>query len=141
LELAELPQFFADMFGWEGLARTVSEVYRALPDSEKPSTVVLTQNYGEAGALEYYAPKYPLPPVISTHNSYWSWGYPKEGVKTLIVVRGTEEDHRKSCDEVTVAAVHTCRYCMPYENNAPIYVCRGLRRTLAEIWESDRSFE
>ena len=141
LELEELPQFFADMFGWEGLARTVSEVYRALPDSEKPSTVVLTQNYGEAGALEYYAPKYPLPPVISTHNSYWSWGYPKEGVKTLIVVRGTEEDHRKSCDEVTVAAVHTCRYCMPYENNAPIYVCRGLRRTLAEIWESDRSFE
>jgi len=141
LELAELPQFFADMFGWEGLAKDVSAVYQALPDSEKPSTVVLTQNYGEAGALEYYAPRYPLPRVISTHNSYWFWGYPEAGIKTVIVVRGEEEDHSKSCDEVTLAAVHTCRYCMPYENNAPIYVCRGLRRTLAEIWESDRSFE
>ena len=141
LELSELPQFYADMFGWEGLAQDVSAVYLAIPESEKPSTVVLTQNYGEAGALEYYAPKYPLPRVISTHNSYWFWGYPKEGFKTVIVVRGEEEDHKESCDEVTLAAVHTCRYCMPYENNAPIYVCRGLRITPAEIWESDKSFQ
>jgi len=141
LELAALPQFFADMFGWEGLAKDVSAVYQSIPDSEKPATVVLTQNYGEAGALEYYTRKYPLPRVISTHNSYWFWGYPKEVPGTLIVVRGTEEDHGKSCDEVTLAAVHTCRYCMPYESNARIYVCRRLRRTLAEIWESDRAFE
>ncbi len=140
LDLSELPQFYADMFGWEGLAKDVSAVYLAIPESEKPSTVVLTQNYGEAGALEYYASKYPLPPVISTHNSYWSWGYPKGGFKTVIVVRGEEEDHKESCDDVTLAAVHTCRYCMPYENNAPIYVCRGLRITPAEIWQNDKSF-
>ena len=140
LELSELPQFYADMFGWEGLAREVSAVYLAVPESEKSSTVVLTQNYGEAGALEYYAPKYPLPRVISTHNSYWFWGYPKEGFKTVIVLRGEEEDHRRSCDDVTLAAVHTCRYCMPYENDMPIYVCRGLRVTPAEIWKRDRNF-
>jgi hypothetical protein len=139
-DLSELPQFYADMFGWEGLAKDVSAVYLAIPESEKPSTVVLTRNYGEAGALEYFAPKYPLPRVISTHNSYWVWGYPKEGFRTVIVLRGEEEDHRKSCDEVTLAAVHTCRYCMPYENDMPIYVCRGLRITPAEIWENDRSF-
>jgi len=140
LELSELPQFYADMFGWEGLAKDVSTVYLTIPEPERPSTVVLTQNYGEAGALEYFAPKYPLPRIISTHNSYWFWGYPKEGLKTVIVVRGEEEDHRKSCDDVTLAAVHTCRYCMPYENNAPIYICRGLRITPAEIWANDKSF-
>jgi len=141
LELSELPQFYADMFGWEGLAQDVSAVYLAIPESEKPSTVVLTQNYGEAAALEYYAPKYPLPRVVSTHNSYWFWGYPKGAFKTVIVVRGEEQDHRESCAEVTLAAVHICRYCMPYENNAPIYVCRGLRITPAEIWENDKSFQ
>lgn len=140
LELSELPQYYADMFGWEGLAKDVSAVYQAIPESEKPSTVVLTQNYGEAGALEYFAPKYPLPTVISTHNSYWVWGYPKEGFKTVIVVRGEEADHKESCKEVTLAAVHTCRYCIPYENNVPIYVCRGLRTTPAEIWENDKAF-
>jgi hypothetical protein len=140
-ELSELPQYYADMFGWEGLARDVSAVYLAIPESEKSSTIVIAPNYGEAGALEYYAPKYPLPRVISTHNSYWFWGYPKEGFRTAIVLRGEEEDHKKSCDDVTLAAVHTCRYCMPYENNMAIYVCRGLRITPAEIWESHKTFD
>ena len=55
-ELAELPQFYADMFGWEELASDVSKVYESLPDSEKAGTVIFANNYGEAGALEYYSP-------------------------------------------------------------------------------------
>jgi hypothetical protein len=140
LRLSELPQFFADMFGWEQLAKDVSAVYLALPESERASIVVYARNYGEAGALEYYAPKYPLPRVISTHNSYWFWGYPKVEPQTLIVLRGREEDHREICDEVVLAAVHTCRYCMPYENDMPIFICRRLRVPLAEVWKRDRNF-
>jgi hypothetical protein len=139
-ELSELPQFYADMFGWEGLARDVSAVYLALPETEKASAVVLARNYGEAAALEYYAPKYLLPPVICMHNSYWLWGYPEEGLQTLIVLRGGEEDHRRSCAELTLAAVHTCRYCLPNENDMPIYLCRGLRVPLAEIWKVEKTF-
>jgi hypothetical protein len=140
LRLSELPQYFADMFGWEGLAKDVSAVYLALPEAEKASAVVLARNYGEAGALEYYASKYPIPRVICTHNSYWFWGYPTAGLRTVIVLRGTMEDLRKNCDEVTLAAVHACRYCMPYENEMPIYVCRGLRVTPAELWKRDKHF-
>jgi hypothetical protein len=138
--LSELPQYYADMFGWEELAIDVSAVYLALPETERATAVVFARNYGEAGSLEYYAAKYPLPRVISTHNSFWIWGYPKEGLRTVIVLRGKEEDHRKSCDEVTLAAVHTCRYCMPYENNMPIFVCRGLRVSPAVIWKTEKSF-
>jgi len=139
-KLSELPQFYADMFGWEELAKDVSAVYLSLPEAERATAVVFVMNYGEGAALDYYAAKYPLPRVISTHNSFWFWGYPKEGLRTVIVLRGKEEDHRKSCDEVTLAAVHTCRYCMPYENNIPIFVCRGLRVSPADIWKSQKSF-
>jgi hypothetical protein len=138
--LSELPQFYADMFGWEGLARDVSAVYLALPEAERDSAVVFARNYGEAASLEYYAPKYSLPPVISTHNSYWIWGYPKEGFRTVIVLRGDEEHHGGSCDDVRLATVHTCRYCMPYENDMPIYVCLGLHVPPAEIWRLEKSF-
>jgi hypothetical protein len=58
----------------------------------------------------------------------------------VIVLDESEEDHRKSCSETTLAAVHTCRYCMPYENRMPIYVCRGLRVSLADVWKAERSF-
>jgi hypothetical protein len=139
--LSELPQFFADMFGWEGLAQDVSAVYQALSEEERPAAVVFARNYGEAGALEYYAGKYPLPRVISTHNSYWFWGYPKEDVGTVIILGGKMEDHRRGCGDVAPAAVHRCRYCMPYENDLPIYVCRGLRVSLADIWKEERTFD
>ena len=139
-QLAELPQWYADMFGWEELAKDVSAVYLSLPESERAATVVLAQNYGEAGALEYYAPEYPLPRVICTHNSYWFWGYPKEGIRTLIVLRGEEEDNRRACAELTLSAVHACRRCMPYENDMPIYICRGLRVPLIEIWKMEKNF-
>ncbi len=140
-KLSELPQFYADMFGWEALAKDVSAVYLSLPEAERASTVVFAGNYGEAASLEYYSGKYALPRVISTHNSYWFWGYPKNGLKTVIVLRGREEDLRKSCDEVTLAAIHTCRYCMPYENNIPIFVCRGLRVSPAVIWKKQKNFD
>jgi hypothetical protein len=138
--LAELPQFYADMFGWEELARDVSAVYLSLPPGEREAAVVLGQNYGEAAALEYYAAKYPLPPVICTHNSYWLWGYPRRGFDTVIVLRGDAQDHRHSCADVRLAAVHTCRYCLPGENDMAIYVCRGLRVPPAELWRAGKAF-
>ncbi len=140
LELTRLPQFYADMFGWEGLARDVSGVYLSLPEEERARSVVFARNYGEAGALEYYAGAYPLPRVISTHNSYWVWGYPQEPPGTVIILRGEIEHHRQGCAEVVLAAVHICRYCMPYENNLPIYICRGLRVSMADVWREEKAF-
>jgi 4-amino-4-deoxy-L-arabinose transferase-like glycosyltransferase len=138
--LAELPQFFADMFGWEGLAKDVSAAYMALPEEDRASAVVYARNYGEAASLEYFSSKYPLPRVVSTHNNYWIWGYPKEGVRTIIVLRADAEELKRHADEVTLAAVHRCRYCMPYENDMPIFVLRGLRFTLADLWKRDKNF-
>jgi 4-amino-4-deoxy-L-arabinose transferase-like glycosyltransferase len=138
--LSELPQYYADMFGWEELARDVSAVYLSLPEAERASAVVYARNYGEAASLEYFSSTYPLPRVVSPHNNYWIWGYPKEGFRTIIVLRGNAEEIKQACNEVTLAAVHHCRYCMPYENDMPIYVCRGLRVTPAELWRRDKNF-
>lgn len=138
--LSELPQFYADMFGWEGLAQDVSKVYLTLPAEERLKAVVFAPNYGEAGSLEYYAGQYPLPRIISVHNSYWFWGYPQEPPGAVIFPGGNVEDYRMACDEVVQAAVHTCRYCMPYENDMPIYLCRGLRVSMADVWKEERSF-
>jgi hypothetical protein len=139
--LSELPQFYADMFGWEALARDVSAVYLSLPETERPAAAVFARNYGEAASLEYFSSKYPLPRVVSPHNSYWIWGYPMEGFRTLIVLGYPLEDVKKSFEEVTLAAVHTCRYCIPYENNKPIYIGRGQRVPAAEIWRSSKVFD
>ena len=140
-ELAELPQFYADMFGWEELASDVSKVYQSLPDSEEAGTVIFAHNYGEAGALEYYSSRYKLTSVICPHNSYWYWAHPDTNkIRTIIVIGGNIEDHRSACRNVTVGTVHEARYSMPYENNLPIYICRDIYRSLEEIWRQARTF-
>ena len=32
------------------------------------------------------------------------------------------------------------KYCMPYENNLNIYLCRGLRTPLKQAWKKSKSF-
>lgn len=48
-----IPQDFADMLGWRELARKVDSVYDEFPD--KKHTLVLCDNYGQAGAINYYS--------------------------------------------------------------------------------------
>ena len=141
-ELTDLPQHYADMFGWENMARTVSEVYATIPPEEKLHTVVYANNYGEAGAIEYYSRKYDLPPVICPHNNYWIWGWRQRNKKyqTVIIIGGNILDHLSSLNRVEQAAMIQCLYCMPYENNLPVFIGRKLKRSLEEIWESNKNY-
>lgn len=48
----QLPQDFADMVGWRELAAKVDAAYASMPD--RGATLVLCDNYGQAGAINYY---------------------------------------------------------------------------------------
>lgn len=47
-----LPQDFADMLGWKELASKVDSIYLKLPNKE--NTLILCDNYGQAGAINFY---------------------------------------------------------------------------------------
>lgn len=64
-----LPQDYADMRGWRSLAEWVDLARDAAPDSG--SVVVFAENYGQAGAIEYYARR--AGPVTSFSDSYRIW--------------------------------------------------------------------
>ncbi len=138
--LTELPQFYADMFGWENMAATVSKVYVSLPPDEQRKTVVFAQNYGEAGAIDFFRAKYPLPRVICGHNNYWYWGPDDTTFTTVIVIGGRPEDHLKSLDSVEERGMIISKYAMPYETNLPVFVCRGLKLPYSVIWQRVKVF-
>jgi hypothetical protein len=69
---ADLPQWFADRFGWPELADQVTRVAESLPAAERARAVVIAPSYGQAGALELLGRG--LPPVLSGHNTYFLWG-------------------------------------------------------------------
>jgi len=59
-----LPQDFADMLGWEELSIKAAKAYDLLDSLGKTEVIVSGgSSEGENGALDYYGPKYGLPPV------------------------------------------------------------------------------
>jgi hypothetical protein len=139
-ELGRLPQFFADMHGWRDLARDVSKVYQALPESERALACVFGQNYGEAGAIDFFRGEFPLPPAISAHNSYWIWGPGDCSGEVLLVLADRRERLEELFEEVELGGVHECVDCMPYENHLPIWVVRRARQPVERIWPAIKSF-
>src|SRR5258708_6943076 len=51
--LAVLPPNYANEFGWQEMVEAVARVYDALPPEERAKTAILTDNYGEAAAIDF----------------------------------------------------------------------------------------
>jgi len=135
-----LPQFYSDMFGWEKMAKKVSDVYLTIPEKERKTTIVYCNNYGKAGAIEYYSKKYPRPKVVCPHNNYWYWWDEVKNPTTIIILGGNLDDHLSSLEQVDSVATYKTRYVMPYENNFTIFIGRGLKRSVKEIRNSNKIF-
>lgn len=69
-----LQQDFADMQGWREMAQKSERVYNSLPPHMKQGTVVYCRNYGQAGALKYYAKGEEFrSKVISDNGTHLLW--------------------------------------------------------------------
>ncbi len=136
-----LPQYFADMFGWENQVETIARVYRDLPEVERQKTVIYAENYGEAGAVNLFGRKYGLPRAVSGHFNYYYWGPGPADTQVVITLGGTDKADLERCfGDVRQAATITHPYAIFYENAIPVFVCREPRRPLPELWPGTRSF-
>lgn len=139
-EQGELPQHFADRFGWRELTDEVASAYYSLPEDERKRTAIYGQNYGEAGAVTYYGRSKGLPPAISGHNSYWLWGPGTGEIKTVIIIGGEIEDHLEAFEDVVLHGRVMSRFSMPYENDLPVYIARKPKAGLIEIWNETKHY-
>jgi hypothetical protein len=141
ITLTELPQFYADMFGWEEQVKALSEVYHSLSPEEKEGCVIYCENYGRAGAVDFFGRKHGLPNAVSGHNNYWIWGSVIPEVTTVIMFDHETGDKETIFDSVAVAGTYSTRYALPYENNLTIYVCRGPLVPFDSLWGRVRFYE
>lgn len=120
----------------------MSEAYHALPDEDKARVCIFASNYGEAGALQFYAARYDLPPVISGHNNYYLWGPGAcSGDVILYLGQSTVADLQQGFAEVRQVGASQCQYCMPFENNLPIFLLRGIKMPIEQTWPQTKVFQ
>jgi 4-amino-4-deoxy-L-arabinose transferase-like glycosyltransferase len=68
-----LPQDFADMLGWDEMARIAANAYHSMDSSQRANTIIFCDNYGMAGAINFYRKKYQLPEAYSDNASFLYW--------------------------------------------------------------------
>jgi 4-amino-4-deoxy-L-arabinose transferase-like glycosyltransferase len=135
-----LDQHFADRFGWQNMTATVTSVFKTLSPEQQADCVILTGNYGEAGAITYYGRQYGLPPAVSGHNNYYLWGPGEASGRTVIAVGVSGQRLTEFFENVTVGATVVSPHAMPYETNIPVYVCTDPRVPLEEAWHHTKLF-
>jgi Dolichyl-phosphate-mannose-protein mannosyltransferase len=80
----DINQTAADAVGWPTYVHQVEDAVAALPASDRARAIVLTSNYGEAGALVRFGDD--LPPVFSGHNALHSQGLPPATASVAVVL-------------------------------------------------------
>jgi hypothetical protein len=140
-QLGALPQFYADMFGWPEKAAAVAAVYNRLTPEEKARCAIFSDNYGRTAAIDLFGRHYGLPRSIGNHNNYWLWGPRGYTGEIVIILGGALKDKQEIFANAEVAGVASSPWSMPYEDDVPVYLCRGLRVPLAEAWAKLKHFE
>jgi hypothetical protein len=144
--VGELPQYYADQFGWPEMVDSIAAVYKKLTPEEQAHCIIFVRNYGEAGAIDFFGGKYGLPNALCGHNSYWYWG-PGDRSGDVAIVIGRSRDLQDNLSDlgsvykhVELAGTTNAKYCMPYENGKMIFICKGMNTTVQKIWPKLRFF-
>ena len=142
-ELAEMPQFYADMHGWPELADAAALAWGTLSDEERhhAKIVAVTGGYGPAAAIDHFGRAQGLPHALSGHNSYWIWGYGTATDGPVVLLGGRRGGLEDDFDSLTLVTTFECHLCMPYENHKPIWVGRGLRTPWPAMWRDMKHYE
>lgn len=91
-KLHSLPQDFADMLGWEELASLVDSAFLLVEEKNQP--IIHCDNYGEAGAINYYSTQ-KYTDAVSMNADYINW-YPldKFEISNVILVKDKFDDDK-----------------------------------------------
>ena len=139
-----LPQDFADMLGWNEMARKVSEAYHSLNSSQQAHTIIFCNNYGMAGAVNYYGKKYHLPEAYSGNASFLYWIPDSVSYQNIVLITGDPNDMQRPFIRMFASAKRTGIVEDPYarENGTQVILLEGandaFRKFFNDMLNADR---
>ncbi|MEV6770221.1 glycosyltransferase family 39 protein [Nocardia sp. NPDC051030] len=123
-----------ETIGWPEFVRQIAEIRsRRAPDAD-----ILTANYGEAGAIERFGPRYGLPVPHSPHNSYWWWGPPDGSHQVIIVGVSRERVSHVCADPDLLGGIDNGLGLDNDEQGKPVVLCRAPLTPWPELWSKLR---
>jgi len=132
-----LPQDFADMLGWKEMTEKMAAAYNKLDSNEKKHTFLFCDNYGEAGAVNFYGKKYHLPEVYSDNASFLYWLPNNIHIDNLLLVTDDKNEMQHSFVHDFASAVVTDSVTNPYarEKGSLIILFKGANEKFNEMFK------
>ncbi|MCB2409775.1 glycosyltransferase family 39 protein [Hymenobacter lucidus] len=116
-----LPQDFADMISWRDMAGLALQGYQQLTPDQQRHLLIITDNYGEAGALNFYNHGR-MPAALSYNADYAYWFPPLDSLQVVMLVT---EDALEADDAIHFASnklIGRIQNPLARENGTSVYV-------------------
>jgi len=133
-----LPQDYADMQGWKELATLVDIAYGKVKD--KSTLLVRADNYGQAGAINYYS-KYKDINAVSYNADYLYWFNMDKPIKDLIIItEWKDEDPQRKREQpyfATITKIGEIKTPYARERGAGVFLLEGAKNEVSGIIKSE----
>jgi|SRR5579872_1790870 len=131
---AALPQWYADQFGWKEIADAAEVAWNRIPPAERSDCAIFAQDYGQAGAIDFFGRAHGLPGAISGDRTYWLWG-PRGYSGHCMIVLGDRksrlEELFQQVDYVGISADNP----WALESGISVNICHGAKfGSLSQLW-------
>jgi uncharacterized membrane protein len=131
---ASLPQWYADQFGWKEIADETAVAWQRILAEQRADCGVFAQDYGQAGAIDFFGRSAGLPPALSGDRTYFLWGPRGYSGDCMIVLDDRKEVLERYWENVEYVG-SSAPNPWALEAEIPVFICRTKKfASLAEVW-------
>jgi hypothetical protein len=133
-ERATLPQWYADQFGWKEIEEEAALAWKQIPVSERADCAIFAQDYGQAGAVDFFGRTDRLPPALSGDRTYFLWGPRQYSGNCMVIVDDSREKLEKLFEQVEYVGT-SADNPWALEKQLPVYICKDAKfGSLNDLW-------
>ncbi len=128
-----LPQDYMDMTGWKELAEMASVALSKLDSTQKKDYIIYANDYGQAGAIDFYGKKYHLRSPVSVDDSYIFWAPDSITTTNFIITDG----HLGDIPRLFNTFLEIGEIKNPYfrENGLKVFLCQNPKPMLNDFFK------
>jgi hypothetical protein len=121
---AALPQWYSDQFGWKEIADETEVAWKRIPVDERSDCGIFAQDYGQAGAIDFFGRRQRLPGAMSGDRTYFLWGPRRYSGNCIIVLDDRQATLERYWDHVEFVGTSAAN---PYalEQQIDVFLCKG----------------
>ena len=131
---APLPQWYSDQFGWKQIADETEVAWNRIPSEERADCGIFAQDYGQAGAIDFFGRAHGMPGAMSGDRTYFLWGPRGYSGNCMIVLDDRQEILQRYWEHIEFIGTSAPD---PYalEQQIPVFLCKGKKfDSLTNVW-------